>query len=166
MKGLQVINLLIWSVGALAFTIEDGEYSCVQSVDTVQKRQDAALEKTLAKTNFIIRSAARERLKGQPDMCRTYAIENHAKGFKITCDQKPTIDLRTDGTPTEYPTPKGSFSRTAKVSSDRVVQTFDFGKASFEVTYIVTETGFDVVKSIESSYLGAPLRVRVSYIKK
>ena len=30
----------------------------------------------------------------------------------------------------------------------------------------LTEKGFDVIKSISSSYLGAPLKVRASYIKK
>ena len=161
-----MLSILMWVMGALAFSIEDGVYTCVQSVETVQKRKDAALEKTLSQTNFIIRSAAKDRLKGKPDMCRSYTVNNHAKGFLITCDQKPTIDLRTDGTPTEYPSPKGTFSQIAKISGAQVVQTFDFGKATFEVTYIQTETGFDVVKSIESSYLGAPLRVRLSYTKK
>ena len=165
-EGTQMVNILIWSVGALAFSIEDGVYTCVQSVETVQKRKDTALEQTLSKTNFIIRAAAKKRLEGKPDMCRTYAVKNHAKGFQITCDKRPMIDLRTDGTPTEYPTPKGSFSRTAQVRSDQIVQTFDFGQATFEVIYIQTTTGFDVIKSIESSYLGAPLRVRVSYTKK
>ena len=161
-----MLSVLIWAVSAFAFSIEDGVFVCVQSEDTVEKRKNVALEKTASESNFLIRSKVRDYLKGKPDMCRTYSVENHSKGFRITCDDKPTIDLRTDGTPTEYPSPKGKFSRTAKVTSGQVVQNFDFAKAGFRVTYIQTEKGFDVIKSISSSYLGAPLKVRASYIKK
>ena|GEM_PF-4097542 len=150
----------------LAFSVDDGEYICVQSPEVLAKRKEKALEKTLSETNFLIRSTAKDRLSGKPDMCRGYKIKNHDKGFHIQCDELPNIDLLTDGSPTQYPTKKGNYPLVAKVTDSRVVQNFDFGKVGFSVTYIKTEKGFDVIKSIYSSYLGAPLDVRASYIKK
>ena len=152
-EGPQMLNILMLSVGALAFSIEDGVYTCVQSVETVQKRKDAALEETLSKTNFLIRSAAKERLKGKPEMCRTYAVENHEKGFRITCDKKPTIDLRTDGTPTEYPTQKAHFLAPPQCAAIRSCKPLILAKQRLKSSISIQKP---------DSMLSSPLRVHIS----
>lgn len=149
-----------------AFSIEKGEYICVQSTEDLERRKQQALEKTLQSMNFLMRSMAESRLTGKPYMCRTYIIEPTENILRVTCDDKPVIEIRLDGTKTEYSTKEGSYASIAKVDERQIFQTFDAGKGGFSVTYIRTEKGFDVVKSIFSSYLKESLTVRASYIRK
>ena len=161
---------ILWIWGVLspiwAFSIEKGEYICVQSTEEVESRKERALEKTLDAMNFLTRSMAESRLRGKPYMCRRYIMEPADNILKVTCDDKPVIEIHLDGTSTEYPTKEGSYSSIAKVDEQQIFQTFDAGKGGFSVTYIRTEKGFDVVKSIFSPYLSVALTVRASYIPK
>ena len=161
-----MIGMIGWLVPSLfAFSIEEGSYVCVQSQQQVEKRKQEALDVTLRSTNFMIRGMAESRLKGTPYMCRTYNIVSLPNVLRVTCDERPVIDIRLDGTPTHYPTKKdGGFSSVAKIESKKLIQKFDGSRGGFSVVYIQTESGFDVVKSIYSPYLGEPLRVRASYV--
>lgn len=161
-----MIGLIGWLVPSLyAFSIEEGSYVCVQSQQQVEKRKQDALDVTLRSTNFMIRGMAESRLKGAPYMCRTYNIVSLPNVLRVTCDERPVIDIRLDGKPTHYPTKKdGGFSSVAKVEPQKLIQQFDGSRGGFSVVYIQTESGFDVVKSIYSPYLGEPLRVRASYV--
>ena len=155
-----------WLLPSLfAFSIEDGAYVCVQTQKQMEKRKEEALKITLDSTNFMIRGMAESRLKGSPYMCRDYNFESFPNVLRVTCDDRPIIDIRLDGKPTHYPTKKdGGFSSVAKVTPKRIVQSFDGSRGGFSVEYIQTQSGFDVVKTIHSPYLGEPLRVRASYI--
>ncbi|MAA79188.1 MAG: hypothetical protein CL916_07995 [Deltaproteobacteria bacterium] len=161
-----MIGMIGWLVPSLfAFSIEEGSYVCVQSQQQMEKRKKEALKVTLDSTNFMIRGMAESRLEGAPYMCRTYIIESLPNVMRVTCDAYPVIDIRLDGKPTYYPTRKdGGFSSVAKVKPKRLIQQFDASSGGFSVEYIQTQTGFDVVKSIYSPYLGEPLRVRASYV--
>ena len=161
-----MIGMIGWLLPSLfAFSIEEGSYVCAQSEQQIEKRKKEALKVTLDATNFIIRGMAESRLKGTPHMCRTYNIVSLPNVLRVTCDALPVIDIRLDGKPTHYPTKKdGGFSSVAKVESTRLIQQFDASRGGFSVEYIQTQSGFDVVKSIYSPYLGEPLRVRASYV--
>ena len=158
-----MIGLLVPSL--FAFSIEDGPYVCVQSEQQMEKRKQDALKVTLDATNFMIRGMAESRLKGTPYMCRFYNFESLPNVLRVTCDDRPVIDIRLDGKPTHYPTKKdGGFSSVAKVEPKKIIQSFDAGRGGFSVEYIQTQSGFDVVKTIYSPYLGEALRVRASYV--
>lgn len=161
-----MIGMIGWLVPSLyAFTIDDGSYVCVQSEQQMEKRKEEALKVTLDATNFMIRGMAESRLKGTPYMCRTYNFESLPNVLRVTCDDRPIIDIRLDGKPTHYPTKNdGGFSSVAKITPKKIIQSFDGGRGGFSVEYIQTQTGFDVLKTIRSPYLGKPLKVRASYV--
>jgi hypothetical protein len=148
-----------------AFSIEEGSYVCVQSATEMKNRKKSALQKTLKSTNFLIRGMAESRLKDKPYMCTAYRFEHLPSVLRVTCDDRPVIDIHLEGKPTHYPTPKGGFSSVAQVDKYNIIQRFDAENGGFSVTYVRTEQGFDVVKSIYSSYLGVPLEVRASYVR-
>ena len=52
----------------------------------------------------------------------------------------------------------------AKIEPKKIIQSFDASRGGFSVEYIQTSSGFDVVKTIQSPYLGEALRVRASYV--
>jgi hypothetical protein len=161
---------VFFSVGLLctsllwAFSIEEGSYVSVQSTAEMNKRKKNALKKTLASSNFFIRSMVESRLDGKPYMCSGYRFEHLPSVLRVTCDDRPVIDIHLEGKPTHYPTPNGGFSSIAEVKEKKIIQRFDADNGGFSVVYIRTEKGLDVVKSIYSSYLGAPLEVRASYV--
>ena len=95
----------------------------------MEKRKEKALKTTLDSTNFMIRGMAESRLKGAPYMCRAYNFESLPNVLRVTCDDRPIIDIRLDGKPTHYPTKKdGGFSSVAKVTPKRIVQSFELSK--------------------------------------
>ena len=161
-----MIGMIGWLIPSLfAFSIEDGAYVCVQTEQQLEKRKEDALKVTLEATNFMIRGMAESRLKGTPYMCRAYNFESLPNILRVTCDDRPVIDIRLDGKPTHYPTKKdGGFSSVAKIEPQKIIQSFDASRGGFSVEYIQTLSGFDVVKTIHSPYLGEALRVRASYV--
>ena len=161
-----MMGMIVWLIPSLwAFSVEEGSYICVQSMVQMEQRKRQALKKTLDATNFMIRGMAESRLDGKPYMCQSYHLESLPNILRVTCDKRPVIDIRLDGAPTYYPTNSGGFTSVAKITPQKIIQSFEAGKGGFSVVYELTDSGFDVIKTIQSSYLGLPLIVRASYVR-
>lgn len=160
------MGMIVWLMPSLlAFSVDDGAYTCVQTQVQMEQRKKEALQKTLDATNFMIRGMAESRLEGKPYMCRRYLLESLSGALRVTCDKRPVIDIKLDGTPTFYPTQNGGFTSVADIEPQKIVQKFDAGNGGFSVVYQKTDIGFDVIKTIYSSYLGVPLKVHASYVR-
>ena len=152
-----------------AFAIEpfnhraQGVFQCVEKDTDLKQKKDAALQKTLSKSSFLIRPLANSKLKGKPNICKQYQISTKDAEMKVKCDDKIQITLMLDGTPTTYPSKDGPISVIARVEDNRITQTFQVSKGGMSVEYIFHEDRLQVIKTIDSSYLGAPLVVSVDY---
>ena len=140
-----------------------GVFHCIEKDTDLKQKKAAALQKTLSKTSFLIRPLANSRLQDKPDICKQYRISTKDTEMKVQCDDKTQITLMLDGTPTIYPTKDGPLSVIAQVKDNRITQTFQVSKGGLSVEYIFHEDRLQVIKTIDSSYLGTPLVVSVDY---
>ena len=85
-----------------------GDFSCSESTEEIAKKRAQSLKKTTSASPILIRPLVSSSLKDKPHMCRTYQISTTEKEMNIQCDAKPIIALQLDGSPTQYPTPKGT----------------------------------------------------------
>ena len=152
------VNLTQWA---------QGEFVCEETVEEINQRRGRALEKTLAASNFLIRTVIDGKMEGKPDVCRRYQIQSNEDIMTVTCDDKPTVDIRLDGNPTIYPKPdNGTFGVVADVRGTIITQDFQGENGSIRVIYEFSAGRLLVTKIISSEYFGAPLRVDVAYHQK
>ena len=112
----------------------------------------------------MVRQMVGSRLNGKPHMCRGYDIETNKTRLRITCDDKPTIDVKLDGTPTVYPNPKGDdLEIIAQVEKTTITQSFASKVAGLTVVYTFRPGRLIVRKEIKSDYLGKPLIIEAEY---
>ena len=141
-----------------------GEFVCAESDEKLKERKDQALRKTLDASNFLVRTIAESKLEGKPDVCDGYQISTTADTMTVTCDSKPTIDIKLDGTATVYPTKdSNTIEVIADVEGTIITQDFQGETGRMRVIYKFSEGQLWVTKIISSEYLGVPLRIDIPY---
>ena len=144
-----------------------GNFYCQSTVEEVEKERQKAMEETLQASNIVIRTLAEPKLQGQPHICKGYQIKTVENIMHITCDDLPTIAIKLDGTPTQYPNDDGSgFNIIADVQNTKIVQDFQGANGGIVVTYQFSEGKLFVTKKINSAYLGKALTVSIGYEKR
>ncbi len=173
MKQIQlaICSLLFLPLQAFAesplVSFAQGKFTCDENETQIKKKQAAASKKSLDASSFLVRQFAGSRLENFPHVCRGYEISTTAKAMTITCDDKPTLKIMLDGTPTKYPAKDGkTFENVAKVNGSKIVQDFRGEKGAITVTYVFSDGKLNVHKKVESGYLGAPLEHQFTYSQK
>jgi hypothetical protein len=144
-----------------------GTFTCDNSESEIKKKQAAAAKKTLDASSFLVRQFGASKLQDFPHVCRGYQISTTATTMTVTCDDKPTLDIMLDGTPTKYPTENGkTFENVATVNGSKIVQDLRSEKGAITVTYVFSEDKLHVHKQVESDYLGVPHQHTFEYTRK
>ena len=144
-----------------------GRFESVDSPEAIENRLEMARKKSLDASSFMVRKVAGTRLKGKPHMCRGYQIETNEQRLRITCDDKPTIDIMLDGSMTVYPNPKGKdLEIRAQVDGTTITQVFEGNMVGMTVVYTFSYGNMRVRKEIVSDYLGKPLIIEADYAQK
>ena len=126
-----------------------GTFTLSVPMEEMERERDRALRETLDASNIVVRTIAESKLENNPHICRSYVIETASNAMSVTCDEKPTINIKLDGTPTQYPIEDGTFLEViANVESDRVVQKFQGENGGLEVLYQFTAGELLVTKTI------------------
>ena len=141
-----------------------GHFRATETMVTLEKEREQALQETLSASNILIQALAASKLEGKPHICATYDFITVGNTMKVTCDARPTIDVKLDGTPTKYPTKDGTgLEIIATITDSTVIQKFQGSNGGMEVRYQFAEGTLIVTKKIDSSYLGKPLTMVMHY---
>ena len=144
-----------------------GRFEAAETPEEINVRLEKAKKESIAASNFMVRKAVGKRLDGKPNMCRGYQIDTTESRMRITCDDKPTIDIMLDGSKTIYPNPRGKdLEILAEVNDATISQTFESKIAGLKVIYTFSRGKLRVRKEIFSDYLGKPLVIEADYVLK
>lgn len=144
-----------------------GNFQAVDALDVVEKRREKAVQETLDASNIFIQALAASKLEGRPHICSKYDFSTAGNTMTVTCDDRPTIEVKLDGTATKYPKKDGSdLEIIADVKGTTVVQNFQSSNGGMEVIYQFSEGSLVVTKKIDSDYLGKPIVLVMKYQKK
>jgi hypothetical protein len=140
-----------------------GKFSCT-SVEEVSRQRDVALQEALDATNIVVRTVVESKLTGSPHICANYLFATSTDTMTVTCDDRPVIDIKLDGTATIYPKGDGStFQSVALVKGNQIIQTLQGENGQLQVVYVFSEGGVVVTKKISSPYLGKSIEVVIPY---
>ena len=146
------------------FTGLSGTFVPTTSYARIMTERDAAVERSLEASNFIVRTIAASTLSTQPKMCAQYQFEFKEDILFVQCDDHPNIPVYLDGRPTQYPKKDGTYiDVVAKVNTNSITQVFPFPNGTLTVIYKYEQEQFWVQKSIESPYLGLPVVAEATY---
>lgn len=141
-----------------------GSFQTTESMEILEKEREKALQETLEASNIIIQTLAASKLEGRPHICTKYDFSTAGNTMTVTCDDRPTIDIKLDGTPTKYPHKDSpDLEIIADVKGTMVIQKFQGSNGGMEVIYQFSEKELVVTKKIDSSYLGKPLSLTMRY---
>ena len=141
-----------------------GTFTPTTSYETIMSERDAAVDRSLEASNFIVRTLAASTLSTQPRMCAQYQFEHKGDILFVQCDDHPNIPVYLNGQPTQYPKKDGTFIEVvAQVNGNTITQVFPFPNGTLTVVYKYEERLFWVQKSIESPYLGLPVIAEGTY---
>ena len=146
------------------FTGLSGTFVPATSYARIMTERDAAVDRSLEASNFIVRTVAASTLSTQPRMCAQYQFEYKEDVLFVQCDDHPNIPVYLNGSPTQYPKKDGTFiDVVALVEGNTITQVFPFPNGTLTVVYKYESDLFWVQKSIESEYLGLPVVAEGTY---
>ena len=138
-----------------------------EQMESIYQRREHSKVKTLEASHFLVRSLAGPQLDQKPYICKEYHFEMDGPILNVTCDDRGSIGINLNGQPTQYTRPDGTVMKVvAQVEGAMITQAFAGEDGGLKVTYLFSEEGVIVTKSISSTYLGLPLSVEVFYQKQ
>ena len=160
--------MLLWLSVAIAEpnfeTLAQGRFLRVPSEQEVEAMQQSALQDTLSASNFVVRAVASSALEDKPYICAAYDFRTAQETMTVTCDSRPIIHVKLDGTPTVYPARDGGTHQSvAKINGNQITQTLVGEGGQLDVVYVFVPNEVLVTKRISNSHLGKPLEVTVTY---
>ena len=160
--------MLLWLSIATAETnletLAQGLFLRVPSEQEVIALREKALQETLSSSNVVVRTVASAVLEDKPYICLTYDFRTVKETMTVTCDSRPIIDVKLDGTPTVYPTKDGTTHQSvAKINGNEITQTLTGDNGQLDVIYVFSPHEVSVTKRISTPHLGTPLEVTVAY---
>ena len=141
-----------------------GDFSCRDSEDEIKNKEERALKKTLASYPSLIRPIIASSLRGKFHMCQKYKLSTDQDEMMLKCDERPTVAVQLNGTPTQYITEKGTMSVVAEVQNNTITQDFQAKSGGLLIQYAFYDKRLEVTKTLYSPYLRESLTLQTDYL--
>ena len=142
-----------------------GTYLLTDSAESLKAQKEAALEKTVAALNPLLRYPASLRLSSEPPQCDKYQITPTTKGHSVQCDSHHPLILE-PGVERMHTTKSGQELRVeTRLETSAIYFKLHGDSGLMSTRMMLSGSTLTVTKSVESPQLPIPLVMTYTYKK-